>query len=281
VSERIRNPKAHAEALRRVREMYRAMAVVAREQTRKMLKQAERAVEGDGRPSDIKPSHEKELKSAAKHAMVEAFKEGRKVAAKKIEAGKRRAPKSAGVRELDPVERVIASVRELDADVLKYGEVAAEYEKWAENVIGGTLNDTVAKAKGVVADGIREGVPWNDYGWDKKLGRNTKEGLKSQLSKVFGDYEDWQLFRVSVTEHTRAVGLGNAYEFDRDEMVVGGRWVVDYKGCEICNPRNGQVYTTAVLRQIHPGHPNCQCDFDPVFRWEIEKRDVISSARAA
>ena len=278
MSDAIKHPAEHAKATRKVRAMYQALAVVAREQTRKMIAQAERIVETGGDPKDLKPAHEKELKTAAKHAMVAAFKEGRKVGAAKLAAAKRKAPESAQVRELTAPEMVLAAVRELDGDVLKYGEVAAEYEKWADNVIGGTLRKTVNKARDVISDGIREGVPWDDYGWDKALGENTKEGLKTRLGRVFTDYEEWQLERVAITEHTRAVGLGNLYEYSRDEMVVGARWVVEYSGCNLCTPRDGQVFTLEILRSIHPGHPNCHCNLDPVFEWEMKREEVLEVA---
>lgn len=269
MNERAAKPKDHAKTRRAVLRMYRLLAAVARRQTAQMLAAAKRIVEGRGNPADLKPVYAAELKQAVKHAMVAAFKEGRAEMRRKIALRLKSAP--ASVRELlAGDERLLAVVRELDADILQYREVARQYELWADKVIGGTLKRTVEKAREVIAQGIREGVPWEDYGWDKEVGRNTRAGLKSQLGEIFTDYETWQLRRVAITEHTRAVGLGNIYELDRDEMCVGGRWVVEYKGDPPCDQYRDNVYTTDVLRSIHPAHPNCQCTIDPVFEWENE-----------
>ena len=273
----VKNPKEHRKTERKVRAAYKAMAVIAREQTAKLMKLAKSVFDGKAEASVLAPVYAGELKKAVKHAMVEAFKEGRREMKKKISLALKAAP--AAVREMwNPAGRILAAVRELDADALKYAEVAAEYEKWAEAVIGGTLKKTIGKARDVIAGGVRDGVPWGDYGWDKELGKHTKSGLETQLSEVFKKYETYQLRRVAITEHTRAVGLGNVYEIDRDEMAAGGRWMVDYKGCDICTPRDGRVFTAAVLREIHPAHPNCQCTIDPVFEWEVKDGEMIEAA---
>jgi len=277
VSDAPKKRKAHRGAERKVRAIYRALAAVARRQTQKLLARAKRIVDGDGQVADLQPIYAAEIKAAIKHAMVEAFKEGRRAMKKKIELGLKAAP--ASVRELiDHGERLVASVRELDADVLKYSEVAGEYEKWADELIGSTFKKTIDKAREIVSNGIREGVRWNDYGWDKDLGKYTQPGLRSQLQEVFDDYEEWQLRRVAVTEHTRAVGLGDLYEADRDPMVAGVRWVVEYQGCpEWCAPRNGKVFDVATARKLHPPHPNCWCTLDPVFEWE-DAKPITSTA---
>jgi len=270
MADKVQHPKAHAKTERRISTIYRALRVVGREQTAELLRRCRRVVEGKAKPAVIAPVYTGELRTAVKHGMVEAFKEGRRSMEKKIAAKLRSAP--ASVRELiRPEQRVLAAVRELDNDVLKYSEVAAEYDKWAGQVVGGRFAETVKAARTVVTDGIRQGVPWQDYDWDKDLGKYTQPGLGSQLGTVLDGYETWQLLRVAITEHTRSVGLGDVYAIDRDELAVGGIWVVEYKGCEICTPRDGRTFTTAVLREIFPGHPNCQCMIDPAFAWEDRK----------
>jgi hypothetical protein len=270
---------------RRAAAIFRALAAIAADQTAAMMKQARRiVVEKRGKPEDLKAIHEAEIKKAIKHAMLEAFKKGRVEGKARRRIIARQAPDS--VRELEEaalsdrqalVQIVLAEVRELDDDALRYAEVAAEYERWADELIGGTLKDTVRAGQEVIAEGIREGVPWNDYGWDKELGRYTQEGLKTRLAKVFTDYETWQMKRVAITEHTRAVGLGNIYDYSRDKKVVGTKWIVEYTGCPICNPRNGQVFALQTFLSIHPAHPNCQCVPDPVFEWEMKREEVLTS----
>jgi len=278
VSDEVQQPKEHAKTQRRVGAMYRALAVVGREQTAELLTLCRRVAEGKSKAAVIKPVYAAELRQAIKHAMAEAFKEGRRGMEKKIATKLQTAP--ASVREaITPGRRVLAAVRELDADALRYREVAAEYDKWADKVVGGRLGQTVKQARSIVTSGVREGVPWQDYDWDKKLGRYTSPGLRSQLGKVFEDYETWQIYRVAVTEHTRAVGLGDVYAIDRDDLAVGGIWVVEYKGCPVCLERDGRTFETRWLRANYPAHPHCMCSIDPAFEWE--GRQVLSDFQEA
>jgi hypothetical protein len=274
MSEKIENPKGVAQQERKIRVILRSLAVIASDQTERMLKQARRILDGNGEPDDLKPMHEADLKKAVKHALIQSFRDGRKEGRRKLADAIKRAP--ASVRELaeDLPAQCIAAVRELDNDALRYAEFVAEYEKWADSVVESTLARTVDAAKQAVAEGLREGTPWHDYGWDKRLGKYTEEGMRSTLAKIFADYEEYQLRRVAITEHTRAVGLGNIYEYQQDKMVVGCRWVVEYTGCPICDPRDGQVFDLEFARSIHPAHPNCQCVLDPVFEWEFKRDEV-------
>jgi hypothetical protein len=274
MSEKIENPKGVAQQERKIRVILRSLAVIASDQTERMLKQARRILDGNGEPDDLKPMHEADLKKAVKHALIQSFRDGRKEGRRKLADAIKRAP--ASVRELaeDLPSQCIAAVRELDNDALRYAEFVAEYEKWADSVVESTLARTVDAAKQAVAEGLREGTPWHDYGWDKRLGKYTEEGMRSTLAKIFADYEEYQLRRVAITEHTRAVGLGNIYEYQQDKMAVGCRWVVEYTGCPICDPRDGQVFDLEFARSIHPAHPNCQCVLDPVFEWEFKRDEV-------
>jgi len=139
------------------------------------------------------------------------------------------------------------------------------YTAWVDNKVKVWINKvsrerfrrTIKRAKKVIAEMIEKG-------WSRKK-------MRRELAKKFRKYSQYELDRVLTTEAVRAINLGTYVEEEKDDMVIGWKVVVNYKGCPVCDEAQGKGFIPRKkMREelMPPLHPNCECTLEPVFEGE-------------
>jgi SPP1 gp7 family putative phage head morphogenesis protein len=80
--------------------------------------------------------------------------------------------------------------------------------------------------------------------------------------------------RIAATEVTRLRAKANQIAWDDSGVVVDFRWstAMDDLVCEICAPREGQLFPLSQMDSLLPAHVNCRCVGRPVVDEELARQ---------
>lgn len=162
--------------------------------------------------------------------------------------------------ELETAEEAIQ--REFAKEGVVYSAFVKEkLKEWTEDFSEKRFQRTLTRAESVINRGLKEG-------W-------TRPDFRKVMKSEFARYTTYEVDRVITTEQTRSLNLGIYQHTQQDDLVVGYKWQVNYKGCPICaNEESKGLIKKGELDRIPPAHPNCYDNETEIYTdngWKLFK----------
>jgi SPP1 gp7 family putative phage head morphogenesis protein len=104
----------------------------------------------------------------------------------------------------------------------------------------------------------------------------SNESFDSLVTMLENTFSDVRAARIAATEVTRLRAKANSVAWEQSGVVKQFRWSTanDDLVCEICGPREGQLFPLNQMALMLPAHVNCRCVGMPVVDEESHRQQI-------